>query len=317
MQIVQYAILALLAIILAAAALHAVRTDRALRRHRFLAAETVGCCESLGFVGISTVCSGVKNIEHIENLLGSEYDLYELIVVLDAERSPDAFRDIMTHYGMIRVNTPESDELPAARIRALYRSRRRNYRRLVLVDRTRATQYEDLDAGTAAASYDYILPVGASDYLMPDAVETAATAISASARHTEALRSTADTPCIVFRRETVINQGGFTPHIMRRIPSRSVLRIRLPLIYRICNLRRTKIVAWSAIFLLLAPLFILEILLFDKAIAAATAATAAALFAAARYTAIATSPDGCSLKTILCHFSRIKDFFRPQKFTIS
>ena len=73
----------------------------------------------------------------------------------------------------------------------------------------------------------------------------------------------------------------------------------------------------SAIFLLLAPLFTIEALLFDETIVAATAATAAALFAAARYTATATSPDGCSLKTILCYFSRMKEFFRPQKFTIS
>ncbi len=317
MQIVQYVITALLAIALAAASVRALRIGRAMRRRRFLGPETAGCCESLGFVGISAVCSGVKNIEHIENLLGSEYDRYELVIVMDAELSPDHFRNIATHYGLIRVNPTESDELPSARIRALYRSRRRNYRRLVLVDRAEATQYEDLDAGTAAASYDYILPIGPSDYLMPDAAETAAIAISDSPHHVEALRSTADTPCTVFHRETVISLGGFSPRIMSRIPSRSVLRIRLPLIHRICNVRRTRIAGWCAIFLLLAPLLILEVSSFEKTIAAATAATAAALFAAARYTAIATSPDGCSLKTILCHFSRIRNFFRPQKFTIS
>ena len=128
MQTAQYVILSILAVALAAAAVRVVRISRAMRRRRFLAPETAGCCESLGFVGISAVCSGVNSIEHIENLLGSEYDRYELIVVLDAERRPDDFRNIMTHYGMIRVNTAESDELPSARIRALYRSRRRNYR---------------------------------------------------------------------------------------------------------------------------------------------------------------------------------------------
>lgn len=317
MQTAQYVILSILAVALAAAAVRVVRISRAMRRRRFLAPETAGCCESLGFVGISAVCSGVNSIEHIENLLGSEYDRYELIVVLDAERRPDDFRNIMTHYGMIRVNTAESDELPSARIRALYRSRRRNYRRLVLVDRAYATPYEDLDAGAAAASYDYILPVGPSDYFVPDAVETAAIAISDSPRHVEALRSAADAPCAIFHRETVIALDGFSPRIMRRIPSRSVTRIRTPLIFRIGNLRRTRIKAWSAIFLLLAPLFTIEALLFDEMIVAATAATAAALFAAARYTATATSPDGCSLKTILCYFSRMKEFFRPQKFTIS
>lgn len=317
MQIAQYAVLALLTLALAATSLRTLRTARALRRRRILGPETAGCCESLGFVGISAVCSGVKNIEHIENLLGTEYDRYELVVVLDAEAESDAFRNIATHYGLVRVNAVESDELPSARIRALYRSRRRNYRRLVLVDRADAAPYEDLDAGTTAASYDYILPVGPRDYLLPDAVETAAIAISDSPRRVEVLRSAADTPCAIFSRETVIGAGGFSPDILRRIPSRSVLRIRLPLICRICNLRRTRIAAWGAIFLLLVPLFILEASSFDKAVAAAAAATAAALFAAARYTAIATSPDGCSLKTILCYFSRIKDFFRPQKFTVS
>lgn len=317
MQIAQAITLALAALIAAVALLRAARIARAVGRHDMLAPDTAGCCESLGFVGISAVCSGVQSIEHIEHLLGVEYDRYELIVVLDARLAPDAFRNIATRYGLIRVNGFDSDELPSAEVRALYRSRRRSYRRLVLVDRPALSPYEDLNAGTSVASYDYIMPVGGSLRLMPDAVETAAAAISAAPLRPELLRTTVGAPCRIFRRDAVIRPGGFSPRTSRAIPRSSEMRIPIPLCYNTSCTRRTRIVARYTIFALLAALLIVQTSLFGRSTALATAAVAALVLAAARYTAVVTSPQPCSVQTILCYIGRLRDLFGPQRFTVS
>lgn len=316
MQIIQHAILCLLVVACAAVTVRTAAVGLAVRRHRLLH-DNAACCESLGFVGISAVCVGAGNAEHIESLLGVEYDRYELIVVLDSQLSPDLFRSITARYGMIRVNCSESGELPAARVRALYRSRRRCYRRLILVDRSRTSHYEDLDAGAAVASYDYILPVGPTTYLMPDAVETAAIAISDRSGRVAALRSDAGRECTIFHRDTVIDSGGFSARMLRRIPRRSVLRLRVPLAYGICDMRRSRIAAWSTIFALLVPLITIEAVLLGIGTAAATVSAAALSLAAICYTAAVTSPHPCSVRAILCYISRMRRLFSPRRFTVS
>ncbi len=318
MPLAQCVTLGLLAAACAAALAGMVRTLRAGRRQRLLSQDTAGCCESVGFVGISAVCTGVADRDRIENLLGAEYGRYELIVVLDAQLSPDAFRGIAEHYGMIRVDCTPSDELPAARVRALYRSRRRNYRRLILVDRRRQSPYDDLDAGAAVATYDYIMPVGLDTCLVPDAVETAAAAIASDGRDRVALLwSAAGAGCRIFHRDTVIGAGGFSPRMLRHIPRRAVLRLRVPLTYHVCGARRWRIAAWSTVLALLLPSCTAAAVLFGPAMAAAVAASAALWIASVCYAETAASPAPCSVRTILCHIGRVCRLFGPQKFTVS
>lgn len=84
-------------------------------------------------IGISVLCSGVTDAAQIENLLSPEYSRYEVIVVLDARRHAAEFAALTARYHMIRVEWVCSGELEVSGVRALGRSRRRCFRRLVLV----------------------------------------------------------------------------------------------------------------------------------------------------------------------------------------
>ena len=121
-------------------------------------------------IGISVLCSGVRAQEQVENLLSAEYAHYEVIVVLDSLRYPVEFAAFTARYRMIRVEYVLSEELPVTGVRALGRSRKRRFRRLVLVDRAQDTPAGDFDAAAEVAAYDYVLPVREGQFLLPDAV---------------------------------------------------------------------------------------------------------------------------------------------------
>lgn len=118
-------------------------------------------------IGISVLCSGVTDAAQIENLLSPEYSRYEVIVVLDARRHAAEFAALTARYRMIRVEWVCSGELEVSGVRALGRSRRRCFRRLVLVDRARDSEAGDFDAAASVATYDYLLPVRAGCFLLP------------------------------------------------------------------------------------------------------------------------------------------------------
>lgn len=103
-------------------------------------------------IGISVLCSGVTDAAQIENLLSPEYSRYEVIVVLDARRHAAEFAALTARYRMIRVEWVCSGELEVSGVRALGRSRRRCFRRLVLVDRARDSEAGDFDAAASVAT---------------------------------------------------------------------------------------------------------------------------------------------------------------------
>ena len=122
-------------------------------------------------IGISVLCSGVTDAAQIENLLSPEYSRYEVIVVLDARRHAAEFAALVARYRMIRVEWACSGELEVSGVRALGRSRRRCFRRLVLVDRAWDSEAGDFDAAASVATYDYLLPVRTGCFLLPGTVE--------------------------------------------------------------------------------------------------------------------------------------------------
>lgn len=145
-------------------------------------------------IGISVLCSGVTDAAQIENLLSPEYSRYEVIVVLDARRHAAEFAALTARYRMIRVEWVCSGELEVSGVRALGRSRRRCFRRLVLVDRARDSEAGDFDAAASVATYDYLLPVR------------------------DLIRSPLGEPAALLSREAVVAAGGFGMRPLRGIP---------------------------------------------------------------------------------------------------
>ena len=120
-------------------------------------------------IGISVLCSGVTDAAQIENLLSPEYSRYEVIVVLDARRHAAEFAALTARYRMIRVEWVCSGELEVSGVRALGRSRRRCFRRLVLVDRARDSEAGDFDAAASVATYDTCCPSAQDVSCCPEA----------------------------------------------------------------------------------------------------------------------------------------------------
>ncbi len=309
---IEYIVIALLFAISLAVLIHLLRVADATRRCDMITDDIAGCCSSLGFIGCSVICSGVTRLEHIEELLGQEYDRYEVIITLDAEQYPDEFRRIISHYRMIRVNCTPSEELPAASIRALYRSRQRSYRRLIVVERALSDIYSDLDAATVVASYNYLLPAGADTHLCDKAIESIAIALSEDNAYNIQLLYSATTDSYIFRRDAVICNGGFSLHILRQIPSSAHLCIYTPL--TISTKPHNSVLPSVAI---VAAILSLVYSLTGLIATAATAATILFIIASARYISRLSSPANCSHRTMLCYFRKIGNIFRCRKFLIS
>ncbi len=132
--------------------------------------------EMPGGIGITVMCSGVHGASQIEHLLTIEFVRYEVVVVLDSLRCPDEFQAIASRYHMINVDYTPSGDFPSRGVRAMMRSRRRSFRRLVLIDRRSGMAGDgpdaanDFDVAADVASYEYLLPVREGQYLLFDAV---------------------------------------------------------------------------------------------------------------------------------------------------
>lgn len=192
---------------------------RARNRRRLLPDTHGATCDAPDCIGISVLCSGVKELAQVENLLSAEYSRYEVIVVLDSVRYPVEFAELASRYRMIRVEYVPTREFPASGIRELGRSRRRSFRRLVLIDRAQDTPGGDFDAAAGVASYDYLLPLREGCYLMPDAIERlVAEAGERPVGELALVRSWVGEPVSMFCREAVADAGGFSRHPVSRIP---------------------------------------------------------------------------------------------------
>ena len=289
-----------------------IRIAEATRRRDIITDDIAGCCESLGFVGCSAICSGVRSIARIEELLGQEYDRYEVVITIDAELYPEEFSAIISHYRMIRVNCTHSEELPSATIRTLYRSRQRSFRRLILIDKPHSDIYGDLDAAATIASYNYLLPVGPTTHLCDKSIESIAITLSEQDFHNICLLHSVATDTYIFSRDTVINNGGFSPHIVRQIPRSAQLHTYTPIAIDTKN--DTEAAALAIVTAIILP--ILFLFVGWGAVIAATA-TIIAIIAIARYISQLTHPANCSLQVVLCYFRKIGSIFRCRKFQIS
>lgn len=190
-------------------------------------------------LGISVLCSGVMDPARIEELLTVEYARYEVVVVIDARRYPVEFESLVAHYKMIRVEWKPSEEFPDVGVRTLGRSRRRCYRRLVIVDRPQDTTEGDLNAAAAVATYDYVLPLCAGMRLLSGAVERLAASLSEHPPGAVALvRTWVGGHAALVSREAVAAAGGFTPRLLRSIPRRKRLILWEPLLCAAAPRRR-------------------------------------------------------------------------------
>lgn len=183
--------------------------------------------------GISVLCSGVRQAGQLENLLATELVDYEVIAAVDAAHYPACFEALVSRYRMIRVEFAPSEEFPAREVRSMWRSRKRCFRRLVLLDRESTTPAEDFDAAASVAAYDWLLPVRRGELLLPGAVERLAERLGErQPGDVDIVCPRVGEPCAAVRREAVAAAGGFGGRIRRCVARSKRLMLWEPLLYR-------------------------------------------------------------------------------------
>lgn len=304
--------------LLAAAVLYTIirtiRITRAVALHNFLLDETSGGCDGLGFTGCSIICYEIDDIDQIENLLLTEFYRYEVVAVVDSHLRPDIFQDVVKRYGLIAVNSAVSDELPCHNIRALYRSRQRRHRRIVLIDEAYTSPHHSLNCATLVASYDYIIPLNASLRMLDRAIESVAILIAERWQDDfSVIRSSADSECYIIKREYIISHKGFSNRLLRNIPQEDIYHTPLPLT-RPTNTsqHRWRNVTIAAIFAIL----LIEFIWADGWLILATLLSATLIYLLVRYYTTTTIGRFCPERAILCYIQHIWHIFYGRKFRV-
>ena len=140
-------------------------------KHRLYAAVRSRLCDGFGRNGISLLCRDTADDGRLRNLLAVEYPAYEVIVVADSMRQPVSLQRAISHYRMVAVDGRIAGDRQTPRVRKMYRSASRSYRRLILLDVATRTEPSDLDAALDVATYDYILPLWNNEQLINGTVE--------------------------------------------------------------------------------------------------------------------------------------------------
>lgn len=108
--------------------------------------------EGFGHIGISAIVEYPETTAPLLSLLDEEYPHSEAIIVTDLQRNNDTFGELVRNFRLTKVNHSDLKW-----VRALYRSRRKMFRRVVVIDLPTEERSHATAAAKKVASFDYIL----------------------------------------------------------------------------------------------------------------------------------------------------------------
>ena len=108
--------------------------------------------EDIGHVGVSAIVEYPETPAPLVALLEEEYPRSEAIIITDLEGGNPRLGELVKRYHLVRVNHSHLEG-----VRALYRSRQRTFRRVVVVDLPMENWRQAAAIGREVASYDNIL----------------------------------------------------------------------------------------------------------------------------------------------------------------
>jgi hypothetical protein len=177
MQLISLSLFALSLLSLVGAVFFLVLWSRSCRRlsivHRLR--------ETIAHIGVSAVVEYPETLAPLMALLEEEYPRSEAVIITDLQHQHSPFGDILGQYHLIRVNHTHLDG-----VRALYRSRHRAFRRVVVVDLPTEYRKRAKEIGGLVASYDYVLHLQGESIVERDVIAYCADII-ASQPHTNAI----------------------------------------------------------------------------------------------------------------------------------
>lgn len=108
-------------------------------------------------------------IDNIRTLLSLYYNNYEVVVVNDGSKD-DSLEKIIAAYDLEKVNYYFDYRIPCKRIRGVYKSRNRSFKKLTVIDKANGGKADSLNAGLNVSRSDLVVSIDADSIMEPDAL---------------------------------------------------------------------------------------------------------------------------------------------------
>jgi len=108
-------------------------------------------------------------IDNIRTLLSLYYNNYEVVVVNDGSKD-DSLEKMIEHYQLEKVNYYFDYRLPCKRIRGVYKSENRSFKKLTVIDKANGGKADSLNAGLNVCRNELVVSIDADSIMEPDAL---------------------------------------------------------------------------------------------------------------------------------------------------
>ncbi|HDR68531.1 MAG TPA: glycosyltransferase family 2 protein, partial [Bacteroidaceae bacterium] len=108
-------------------------------------------------------------IDNIRTMLSLYYNNYEVIVINDGS-TDDSLEKMIKAYELEKVNYYFDYRLPCKRIRGVYKSQNRSFKKLTVIDKINGGKADSLNAGLNVSKNDLIVSIDADSIMEPDAL---------------------------------------------------------------------------------------------------------------------------------------------------
>ncbi len=184
-----------------------------VRRHLNRIAAESNKCENRG---ISTITTRIESVEQICQLLSSQSNLYEVIAIDNFFSREELLCSIIQHFSLIRVNFIASKEIPQNAIKGLYRSHKRLFARLIVIERNHSHTVSAAQIAASLSSFDFTLELPHHKILRPKAIESLVMEIaSRESDQTDQIKSAIGERFILLRREWALAERDAAQNIAK------------------------------------------------------------------------------------------------------
>ncbi len=108
-------------------------------------------------------------VDNIRTLLSLYYNNYDVVVINDGS-SDDTLEKIIRSYELEKVNYYFDYRLPCERIRGVYKSQNRSFKRLTVIDKVNGGKADSLNAGLNVCRNELVVSIDADSIMEPDAL---------------------------------------------------------------------------------------------------------------------------------------------------